>query len=188
MPQILFALLVLQWCPMIAGAADDIMTTMQKLGDFTLFLKSIKFSGLTETLDHGGSYTVFAPTDTAFAQMPPETVDALFLPQNKQKLSSIVQAHILKGKLMATEIKTTTAITLGKAPMNVTRQGAAITFGGATVIKPDILANNGVVHAIDKVSLPEQENSVLPTPAPAKKPKRGTGRNANVEVPMPSYG
>jgi uncharacterized surface protein with fasciclin (FAS1) repeats len=169
-----FLFLALELINMPVSAADDIITTIKKAGEFDLFLKAIQTVGLVQTLDHGGSYTVFAPSDAAFAKMPPGIVDGLFKPENKQKLETIVEAHLLKGKLASSDIKTATVVTFGKSSINTSRDGTEISFGGARIVQRDIVASNGLIHSIDRIVLPNQEDPALPSPSPEnKKLKRG---------------
>ena len=170
--------LMLQIVGIAARGADDLVTTIKRNGEFTLFLRAVQTVGLTPTLDHGGSYTIFAPTDAAFAKVPPGIVEGLFKPENKQKLTSIVEAHFLRGKLTSADIKTTAVITYGKAPINTTHEGSEMTYGGAKIIKRDIIASNGIIHSIDRIVLPSQEETAPPSPSPGSKKIRRTGKTA----------
>ena len=170
--------LMLQFVGTAVLGADDLITTIKRNGEFTLFLRAVQTVGLTPTLDHGGSYTIFAPTDSAFAKAPPGIVEALFKPENKQKLMSIVEAHFLRGKLTSADIKTTAVITFGKAPINTTHEGSEMTYGGAKIIKRDIIASNGIIHSIDRIVLPSQEETAPPSPTPGNKKIKRTGKTA----------
>jgi uncharacterized surface protein with fasciclin (FAS1) repeats len=162
-------ILLLHFIGAEARAADDLITTIKKGGEFNLLLKAIQTVGLVQTLDHGGSYTLFAPTDAAFAKMPPGVVDSLFKPENKQKLTTIVEAHLIKSKLSSSDIKTSVVTTFGKSSINVIRDGAEILYGGARIGKRDIVASNGLIHSIDRIVLPDQEGSVPASSTPPSK-------------------
>jgi len=138
-----------------ARAADDIVDTAVKAGSFSTLVAALKAAGLVETLKGTGPFTVFAPTDEAFAKLPKGTVDDLLRPENKGKLTSILTYHVVPGKIMSKDIA-------GKALKAKSVQGAEISVDAtkdvmvdkAKVVKADIEASNGVIHVIDAVILP----------------------------------
>ena len=138
-----------------ARAADDIVDTAVKAGSFTTLVTALKAAGLVETLKGPGPFTVFAPTDDAFAKLPKGTVEDLLKPENKAKLSSILTYHVVSGKVMSKDIA-------GKTMKSKTVQGAEISIDAtkdvmvdkAKVVKADIEASNGVIHVIDAVIMP----------------------------------
>jgi uncharacterized surface protein with fasciclin (FAS1) repeats len=138
-----------------ARAADDIVDTAVKAGTFNTLVAAVKAAGLVETLKGTGPFTVFAPTDEAFAKLPKGTVEDLLKPENKGKLTSMLTYHVVPGRIMSKDIA-------GKALTVKSVQGAEISVDAtkdvmvdkAKVVKPDIEASNGVIHVIDAVMLP----------------------------------
>lgn len=133
----------------------DLLETAAADGSFTTLVACIEAAGLTEALEAKGPFTVFAPTDAAFAKLPAGTVDAL--KKDKAKLAAILTYHVLPGRVLSTGLAegTLTAKTLDGRPLAVTRsKDGAVTAGGAAVVKADVLAGNGVVHVVDSVILP----------------------------------
>jgi len=136
------------------ASAADIVDTAVQAGQFKTLAAALQAAGLIETLKGKGPFTVFAPTDAAFAALPKGTVDDLLKPENKAKLTSILTYHVLAGKVMSTDLKENM-----KAK---TVQGSEVTItlmygpkvNEAKVVTPDIAADNGVIHVIDKVILP----------------------------------
>jgi uncharacterized surface protein with fasciclin (FAS1) repeats len=137
-------------------AADDLITAVQKTGRCKVFVKLIQVAGLTQTIKGYGSLTVFAPIDEGFAMIPKDILDELVKPENKPKLASILLAHVIRGKVMAADLKTGTVTTLGNSKIHLANDQCSLTYGGANIVKPDLVALNGVIHLIDKVVLPEQ--------------------------------
>jgi uncharacterized surface protein with fasciclin (FAS1) repeats len=133
----------------------DIVDTAVAAGSFTTLVAAVTAAGLGETLKGTGPFTVFAPTDEAFAKLPAGTVENLLKPENKDTLVSILTYHVVPGKVMSADIA-------GKALHVKTVQGAdvaidattGVTVGGATVVSADIEATNGVIHVIDAVIMP----------------------------------
>jgi uncharacterized surface protein with fasciclin (FAS1) repeats len=109
---------------------------------------------LVETLQGKGPFTVFAPTDAAFAKLPPGTVEDLLKPENKDKLVAILTYHVLAGKVMAADVKTMQAKTVNGQELSIKLEDGNVTVNNAKVIKTDLAANNGVIHVIDTVVLP----------------------------------
>jgi uncharacterized surface protein with fasciclin (FAS1) repeats len=136
-----------------ASAKKDIVETATAAGKFKTLTSLLKQAGLAGTLQGKGSYTVFAPTDAAFAKVPKATLQALG--QDKAKLRSVLLYHVVKGKLTAAKIvKRSSVKTLNGQSLRIRVSGGKVTVGGARVITPDVAASNGVIHVINKVLIP----------------------------------
>jgi len=144
---------------MRAVAADkDIVDTAVAAGSFKTLAKALQAAGLVETLKGAGPFTVFAPTDEAFAKLPAGTLEALLKPENKSKLQRILTSHVVAGKVMAADVaKTNSAKTVSGETLTITSRDGGVTVNGAKVVKTDIAASNGVIHVIDSVILPKDE-------------------------------
>jgi uncharacterized surface protein with fasciclin (FAS1) repeats len=135
--------------------AADIVDTAVGAGSFKTLVAAVTAAGLVETLKGPGPFTVFAPTDEAFAALPAGTVEDLLKPENKDKLVAVLTYHVVPGKVMSTDLKDNT--------MAKTAQGGEVTIdldngatiNGAKVVTADIVADNGVIHVIDTVLLPK---------------------------------
>ena len=135
--------------------ASDIVDTAIKAGDFKTLVAALEAAGLVDTLKGAGPFTVFAPTDGAFAKLPAGTLDDLLKPENKDKLVAILTYHVVAGKVMAADVA-------GKETMAKSVEGSEIKVNGlngvmvddATVVTADIVADNGVIHVIDAVIMP----------------------------------
>lgn len=138
-----------------AFAADlDIVDTAAGAGKFTTLVAAVQAAGLVETLKGPGPFTVFAPTDAAFAALPAGTVEDLLKPENKDKLVAILTYHVLPGKVMSTDLSEgLKAATVNGAEVTITLDGGA-KVNGAVISTADIEATNGVIHVIDSVILP----------------------------------
>jgi transforming growth factor-beta-induced protein len=138
------------------AAEKDIVDTAVGAGDFTTLVAAVKAAGLVETLKSEGPFTVFAPTDAAFAKLPAGTVESLLKPENKEKLVAILTYHVVPGKVMAADVvKLTEAKTVQGKSATVKVDGGTVMIDGAKVVKTDIPCTNGVIHVIDAVILPE---------------------------------
>jgi uncharacterized surface protein with fasciclin (FAS1) repeats len=136
-----------------ASAKKDIVETATAAGKFKTLASLLKQAGLAGTLQGKGSYTVFAPTDAAFAKVPKATLQALG--QDKAKLRSVLLYHVAKGKLTAAKVvKRSSVETLNGQSLRIRVSGGNVTVGGARVITPDVAASNGVIHVINKVLIP----------------------------------
>lgn len=137
------------------GMKKDIVDTAISAGSFKTLVTALKAAGLVETLRGKGPFTVFAPTDAAFAKLPAGTLDALL--KDKKKLTKILTYHVVAGKVMASDVvKLKSAKTVeGQAVKISTTKGVKV--NQANVVKTDILATNGVIHVIDAVILPPGE-------------------------------
>lgn len=141
----------------IATAAKaDIVDTAAKAGQFKTLVAAVKAAGLVETLKGPGPFTVFAPTDAAFAKLPKGTLEDLLKPENKAKLAAILKYHVVPGKIMSSSIagKKTAVATAqgGKLDVDATK---GVKVDNAKVVQADIEAKNGVIHVIDTVVLPK---------------------------------
>jgi len=134
----------------------DVVDTAVDAGDFTTLVTAIKAADLVETLKGKGPFTVFAPTDEAFAKLPSGTVEDLLKPENKQKLVSILTYHVVPGEVMASEVvKLSNAKTVNGQALTITVEGGRVMVDSANVVKTDIECSNGVIHVIDAVVLPK---------------------------------
>ncbi len=133
----------------------DIVDTAVAAGSFTTLVAAVGAAGLADTLKGEGPFTVFAPTDAAFAALPAGTVDDLVKPENKEKLTAILLLHVLPGAVMADDVsgKVLDPATAGGSTVHVDGTDG-VTINGARVISADIACTNGVIHAIDTVLLP----------------------------------
>ena len=136
--------------------AADIVDTAVAAGSFKTLVAAVKAAGLVDTLKGKGPFTVFAPTDEAFAKLPPGTVESLLKPENKDKLQAVLTYHVVPAKVMAADVKPGEQMvgTVQGTKVNVTGSGGAVGVNDAKVVKADIVADNGVIHVIDKVILP----------------------------------
>lgn len=139
------------------AGASDILATAEGAGQFKTLTAAVKAAGLESTLRGPGPFTVFAPTDEAFAKLPAGTVDGLLKPENKEKLKAILTYHVVSGKVPSTEaVKLTSAKTVNGKALALAVDGGTLKLDGkAKVVKADINASNGVIHVIDTVVLPE---------------------------------
>jgi uncharacterized surface protein with fasciclin (FAS1) repeats len=137
--------------------AADIVDTAVAAGNFTTLVVAVKAAGLVDTLKGPGPFTVFAPTDAAFADLPAGTVETLLKPENKVKLVSILTYHVLPGRVISEDIagKRLDPKTLEGQTLAIDGSGSVVKVNNATVTKADIVAENGVIHVIDKVLLPK---------------------------------
>jgi uncharacterized surface protein with fasciclin (FAS1) repeats len=133
----------------------DIVDTAVSAGDFTTLVAAVQAADLVETLKSDGPYTVFAPTDEAFAKLPAGTVEMLLLPENKDKLVAILTYHVVPGKVQAADVvKLTSASTANGADLAINVDGGVVFVNDARVVATDIEASNGVIHVVDTVILP----------------------------------
>ena len=133
----------------------DIVDTAVSAGSFNTLAAALEAAGLVETLKGKGPFTVFAPTDQAFAKLPEGTLKSLLMPANKQKLTAILTYHVVAGNVKAADvIKLSSAKTLNGQSVTVKAVRGKVLINGATVVKADIAATNGTIHVIDTVLLP----------------------------------
>ena len=136
--------------------AHDIVDTAVAAGSFKTLVAAVTAAGLVDTLKGAGPFTVFAPSDDAFAKLPAGTVESLVKPENKAKLAAILTLHVMAGKLMAADVagkKLSPASVNGEALHVDGTHG--VTVNGAHVTTADIVCTNGVIHVIDAVLLPK---------------------------------
>lgn len=133
----------------------DIVDTAMGAGSFNTLVAALKNAELVDTLKGEGPFTVFAPTDEAFAKLPPGTIDDLLKPENKSKLQSILTYHVVPGKVMAKDVMMlNTAKTANGQFLTIGKSSGGVMVDNANVIKADIVCSNGVIHVIDTVVLP----------------------------------
>ena len=138
----------------VAASAADIVDTAVSAGNFTTLVAAVKAAGLVDTLKGAGPFTVFAPTDEAFAKLPAGTVDALL--KDPAKLKDILLYHVVSGQVMAASVvKMKSAKTVEGGMVKIHAMGGKVTLDNATVVKTDILCDNGVIHVIDTVIMPK---------------------------------
>jgi len=141
----------------VAAKAADIVDTAVSAGQFNTLVAAVKAAGLVDTLKGEGPFTVFAPTDAAFAKLPAGTVENLLKPENKDQLVAILTYHVVPGKVMAADIagKKLEAGTVQGGELSIDAMGDGVSVDEAKVIQADIETSNGVIHVIDKVILPQ---------------------------------
>ena len=137
------------------AAEKDIVDTAVSAGQFKTLATALTAAGLVDTLKGPGPFTVFAPTDAAFAKLPAGTVETLLKPESKAKLTAILTYHVVAGKVMAADVaKMKSAKTVNGAALQVKVDGGRVLINDAKVSTADIVASNGVIHVIDTVLLP----------------------------------
>jgi len=148
--------------PAVASADDmsipakNIVETAVSAGQFTTLVTALKAAGLVGALEGKGPFTVFAPTDAAFAKLPAGTVQTLLEPKIKKKLTEILTYHVVAGDVRAADVvKLTSAKTLNGQSVTISVNGGVVKVDDATVVKTDIVASNGVIHVIDTVLMPK---------------------------------
>ncbi|NND73165.1 MAG: fasciclin domain-containing protein [Rhodothermales bacterium] len=138
-------------------ATDSIFETAQASG-FTTLVAALEAADLDVVLDTQGPFTVFAPTDEAFAKLPAGTVDNLLLPENKAALADILTYHVVEGRVTSEQVVTlTSAKTLQGADVDIEVNDGTVSINGATVTAVDIESENGIIHVVDSVLLPPTE-------------------------------
>jgi transforming growth factor-beta-induced protein len=146
--------------PAAATSTKNIVETAVAAGSFKTLVAAVQAAGLAETLS-GGNFTVFAPTDEAFAKLPAGTLDMLLKPENKAKLAAILTYHVVPGTVKAADVvKLTNAGTVQGQRVDILAKDGTVTVDGAKVVKTDIACSNGVIHVIDTVILPVDKNIV----------------------------
>lgn len=132
--------------------AKDIVDTAVAAGNFKTLATALQAAGLIDTLKGPGPFTVFAPTDAAFAKIPKDQLDALL--KDKAKLSAVLTYHVVAGKVMAKDVKAGKAKTVQGSELTLATSGG-VTVDSAKVVAADVMADNGVIHAIDTVLMPK---------------------------------
>lgn len=136
------------------GAKKDIVDTAVSAGTFNTLVAAVKAAGLVDTLKGTGPFTVFAPTDEAFAKLPKGTVEDLLKPENKQKLAGILTYHVVAGTVLAKDVKAGKVKTVNGKEITIKIADGNVMVDGAKVVKTDIVTSNGVIHVLDAVVLP----------------------------------
>ncbi len=140
------------------SASKDIVDTAVAAGSFQTLAKALQAADLVDTLKGPGPFTVFAPTDEAFAKLPAGTLDDLLKPENKEKLRAILTYHVVPGRVTAAKVVAlSSAKTVNGQEMKITTMGGNVMVNNAHVVKADIPASNGVIHVIDTVILPDAQ-------------------------------
>jgi uncharacterized surface protein with fasciclin (FAS1) repeats len=137
---------------MSTASATDLVETASTAGSFKTFLATVKAAGMTDSLRHQGPFTVFAPSDEAFAKLPDGTVETMM--KDKVKLVQLLSHHIIPGKLLVAEVKPGPMKTIQGDSIKLTSDNGMVTVNGARVTTSDLKADNGVIQAIDTVILP----------------------------------
>jgi uncharacterized surface protein with fasciclin (FAS1) repeats len=138
-------------------AVKDIVDTAAAAGSFKTLAKALQAADLVDTLKGAGPFTVFAPTDEAFAKLPPETLNELLKPENKSKLRRILTYHVVPGRVSSSDVarlRSTKAVS--GDTIGIDKGADAVTVDGARVLKTDVQASNGLIHVIDAVMLPDE--------------------------------
>src|SRR5690242_2560251 len=139
----------------VYAAEKDIVETATNAGQFKTLAAALSAANLLTTLKGSGPFTVFAPTDQAFAKLPPGTVDSLLKRDNRNQLAAILTYHVVPGKVTSADVaKLNDVKTVNGKPIHVSVDGDTVKINDAKVIKPDISASNGVIHVIDTVIMP----------------------------------
>ncbi|MEM1293840.1 MAG: fasciclin domain-containing protein [Verrucomicrobiota bacterium] len=133
----------------------DIVDTAAGLDAFSTLVAAVKAGGLVETLKGDGPFTVFAPTNDAFAKLPEGTVESLLKPENKEKLVAILTYHVVSGKVMSSDVAAGKVATVNGKEAEITVTDGKVAIDGANVVKVDVETTNGVIHVIDSVILPK---------------------------------
>jgi len=142
--------------PAVQAASANIVETAVSAGSFKTLAKALEAADLVQTLTGTGPFTVFAPTDAAFAKLPAGTLENLLKPENKDKLRRILTYHVVPGRVVASDVvKLQSAETVSGDTITVEAQDGRVLVDGAQVTQTDILASNGVIHVIDAVIVPK---------------------------------
>ena len=136
------------------GGEHDIVDTAVEAGSFNTLVAAVKAAGLVEALKGDGPFTVFAPSDEAFAKLPAGTVESLLKPENIDKLKAILTYHLVSGKILSGDVKPGDVETLQGSKLTVSSKDGALMVDQATIVATDVTATNGVIHVIDEVILP----------------------------------
>jgi uncharacterized surface protein with fasciclin (FAS1) repeats len=156
LPILLAGALAMTVAPSRAKGADIVETAVA--GKFNTLVAAVKAAGLVDTLKGSGPFTVFAPTDEAFAKLPAGTLESLLKPENKAKLQSILTYHVVPGNVLAKDVvKLNSARTVHGGSVAIKNGNGRVMVDGAQVIKTDIVTSNGVIHVIDSVLLPKEK-------------------------------
>jgi uncharacterized surface protein with fasciclin (FAS1) repeats len=134
----------------------DIVETAVAAGSFKTLAKALQAADLVDTLKGQGPFTVFAPTDDAFAKLPAATLNDLLKPENKKKLQRILTYHVVPGRVTSSDVvKLSTAKAVSGDAIDIKASGGTVIVDGARVVKTDVQASNGIIHVIDTVIMPD---------------------------------
>ena len=136
------------------GNAGDLISVASHTGEFKTFISAIEAAGLINKLQGKGPFTIFAPTDDAFAKLPAGMMEDLLKPANKAKLAGLLANHVVPGTIMAANVKTMKATNVSGQDLNIQVNDGMVTVDEARVVHADLAATNGVIHAIDMVIIP----------------------------------
>ncbi|KYC36534.1 beta-Ig-H3/fasciclin [Scytonema hofmannii PCC 7110] len=137
-----------------SSEGKNIVAVAESNGSFTMLTKALKAAGLVETLQGKGPFTVFAPTDAAFAKLPQEAVQDLLKPENKEVLTKILRYHVVSGSVQSSDLKSGEVKSVEGGAINVKVEQGGVMVNDAKVVQADVKASNGVIHVIDNVILP----------------------------------
>lgn len=140
--------------PIQIAQSKDIVATAAEAGQFNTLAAALKAADLVETLQGEGPFTVFAPTDEAFAALPEGTLEDLLKPENKDELVKILTYHVVPGKVMSGDLESGMVKTVEGSEVTIEVSDTGVMVGDANVVKADVPASNGVIHVIDTVILP----------------------------------
>jgi uncharacterized surface protein with fasciclin (FAS1) repeats len=149
------AVCILAFHTSTSARAGDIVDVAASNPDFSTLVAAVKAAGLVDTLKSEGPFTVFAPTNEAFAKLPAGTVEDLLKPENKEKLVAVLTYHVVAGKVMAADVKAGKVKTVQGSEASLSTDDG-VKIDGAKVIAADVAASNGVIHVIDTVILPKE--------------------------------
>ena len=140
----------------VAANASNLVQTAIDAGQFKTLVAAVQTAGLVDALSGAGPFTVFAPTDEAFAKLPEGVIEDLLKPENQEKLVAILTYHVIPGKVMASDVagKKLKVATLQGGELAIDAMSGGVMINGATVTAADIETSNGVIHVIDRVVLP----------------------------------
>lgn len=137
-----------------AVAGDTIVDVASADGSFNTLVAAIQAADLVDTLSAEGPYTVFAPTDDAFAALPEGVLEALLLPENEEALTQVLTYHVVNGEIASSAVETGTVPTVEGSDLDAVAEDGSVSVNGVNVVTPDVDASNGVIHVIDAVLLP----------------------------------
>jgi uncharacterized surface protein with fasciclin (FAS1) repeats len=185
------ALLLARWGTAAAqtatptGTTRDIVGTLSAAGQFATLVRALQAAGLVDTLKGAGPFTVFAPTDAAFAKIPAEQFNAIVT--NPDQLTKILTYHALTGRVPASQVAAQSSLnTVQGEPIRVAVQGGTVTLNGnARVVQADIAATNGIIHAVDTVLVPPSLTTPAPTPAPSTPANPNVARDGQTLASQP---
>ncbi|MEM9907594.1 MAG: fasciclin domain-containing protein [Cyanobacteria bacterium P01_D01_bin.44] len=138
----------------LAPTEDTLVDVAVASGSFDTLVAAIQAAGLADTLNSEGPFTVFAPTDEAFAALPEGVLDALLLPENQDVLAQILTYHVIAAEVPASEVTTGAVASVAGEDLDIVADANGVSVNGATVIQPDVAADNGIIHVIDTVLIP----------------------------------